>query len=98
MRSLYTIPASWSHCSETCVFHVSLAHTQLFGNAVSPGHLCPLCLYLFLSALKRFSTVTVSFVSVEVEDLKKINNSLTVLLSEKQRQEKVGSPDSSAVH
>lgn len=34
--------------------------------------------------------VFVFFILVEVDDLKKITNSLTVLCSEKQKQEKVG--------
>lgn len=48
-------------------------------------------LILFFKMLKNWSLVVCLFPSfkVEIDDLKKITNSLTVLCSEKQKQEKV---------
>ena len=46
--------------------------------------MCILLFYLFSKILKNYF-----FFLVEIDDLKKITNSLTVLCSEKQKQEKV---------
>lgn len=46
------------------------------------------CLYL-LSKIKLKLILVCFFFLVEIDDLKKITNSLTVLCSEKQKQEKV---------
>lgn len=48
---------------------------------------CIFCLYLFPKMIKI--EWHIFFYIVEIDDLKKITNSLTVLCSEKQKQEKV---------
>ena len=47
---------------------------------------CIFCFYVFYKMLKNY---WYGFFLVEIDDLKKITNSLTVLCSEKQKQEKV---------
>ena len=74
--SVALLYSHWTTCSSLELFSCELCHGVVYSsNDSSPNGFFPSLLWS----------------AVEMEDMKKVSNSLTVLLNEKQKQEKVRS-------
>lgn len=88
LKNLCIIQVSWIHCFGNSVFHVSPVSYTIFLNDQHRFTLNHYISYLNFNK-SLINNYFSSSLTVEVEDLKKVSNSLSVLLSEKQKQEKV---------